>query len=88
MKLAEAQPEAIQGGERISAQESALRYVIVLVVGALHVYLEALVEEWGDKLGRDWADLSTLQMRYVTIQARRAIDRLLVDTSEGELWEE
>jgi hypothetical protein len=61
---------------------------MVLIVGSLHSYLAALLEDWADRLVDDWNALSLLQKRYVVLHVRRSLARLLVEIPESELWEE
>jgi hypothetical protein len=69
----------------MSPQENQLRHVIVALVAVLQSYISELLEEKADELGESWDDLSEVQRRYVSVQARRRISALVEGCKESEL---
>ncbi len=85
MRLARSLPDTPTGALRISSQELVLRAVVVALVANLQVYLENLLEEWADALVSDWEKLSSVERKYVLLQARRRLAVALEENSEERL---
>ncbi len=81
-KLAEAAPAV---GHRLSPQQLLLRVGMVVLVGALHDYLEELMEEFGDFLGSDFDKLSPIGQKYITLQIHGRLAGAFADSTEEEM---
>lgn len=85
LRTAKNLPDAVPTHRRMSPQENQLRQVVVALIAVLQSYVSELLEEKADELNDNWDDLSEVQRRYVTVQARRRIGVLLEGCEEGEL---
>jgi rRNA processing protein Gar1 len=71
----------------MSPQENHLRYIIVALIGALQSYIAEILEERADDLSDAWDSLGPVQKRYVSVQARRRLSRLIEVVGESDLIE-
>ena len=85
LRTAKNLPDVVPAQRRMSPQENQLRHVVVALIAVLQSYVSELLEEKADELGENWDDLSEVQQRYVSVQARRRIDTLLDGCKESEL---
>src|SRR5437016_6279199 len=88
MQSAERAPDALEIGQRLSAQENHSRMVVVALIGYFQAYLSDLLEELADQLAEDWDSLSHIQKRYVAAQMRRRLESLLYSSPETGFNEE
>lgn len=85
LDLAMAADGTVARGQRIANQELLLRSATVVLVGALHNYVETLLEEWGDLLGPDFKSLSTISRKYVVLQIQLRLTQALGEYPEESL---
>jgi hypothetical protein len=85
LQTAKSLPDEVSPQRRMSPQENQLRQVVVALIAMLQAYVTELLEEKADELSETWADLSEVQRRYVSVQARRRIGLVLEACKEVEL---
>ncbi len=87
LRTSRRQSDAVAPDCRMSSQENHLRHVVVALIGALQSYIAEMLEERADELIGPWDTLGLVQKRYVSVQARRRLSRLIDLIEERDLSE-